>query len=187
MKEITNPLRRDFVDVSREFIVNLFAEMNAVLHDSIQRGIHIGKEYHFVDNTDVPGYDIKRVGECGEGHAEPCDPEVLKKLCDETPNCAGFNMNGYLKSNMDNRVPYRNLSLTISFTHSLIHSFTHSLIHSFTISLSHSLTHSFTHSLFHSFTHYLIHSFTHSLIEGGAIYYKEVQFDNHNCLESYQS
>ena len=135
MKDITNPLRRDFVDVSREFIVNLFAEMNAVLHDSIQRGIHIGKKYFFEDNTDVPGYDIKRVGECGEGHTEPCDPEVLKKLCDETPNCVGFNMNGYLKNNMDNRVPYR---ISSWITHSL----THSLIHSFTLSLFHSFTHS---------------------------------------------
>ena len=107
MKTITNPFRRDFVDIAREFIVNIFAEMNAVLHDSLGRGIIIGKDYLFADNTDVPGYDIKRVGDCGEGHSEPCDAEVLKKLCDETPGCVGFNMNGYLKSNMDNRVPYR--------------------------------------------------------------------------------
>lgn len=109
MKEvstITNPLRRDFVDVTREFLVNLFAEMNAIHRSSLNRCTIYSKEYYFLDNTDVPGYDIKRVGDCGEGHSEPCDPEVLKKLCDETPGCVGFNMNGYLKNNMDNRVPH---------------------------------------------------------------------------------
>lgn len=107
MVTITNPFRRDFVDVARELIVNLFAEMNALLRTALDRCTIVGKEYHFADNTDVPGFDIKRVGNCGEGHAEPCDPEVLKKFCDETAGCAGFNMNGYLKSNMDNKVPHR--------------------------------------------------------------------------------
>lgn len=106
MKAITNPLRRDFVDVGREMLVNIFAEMNALLRASLDRSIYYGKEYLMKENADVSGNDIKRVGECGSGHPEPCDAEVLKQLCNETPGCVGFNMNGYLKNNMDNKIRY---------------------------------------------------------------------------------
>lgn len=103
----TNPLRRDFVDVTREMMVNIFAELNALLRNSLDRCKIIGTKYLYANNTDVPGNDIKRVGDCGEGHPNPCDPDTLMKLCDETPSCVGFNMNGYLKNNMDNRITYR--------------------------------------------------------------------------------
>ena len=106
MKSITNPFRRDFVDVTREFLANLFAEMNAILRASLDRSIHYGKKYLVMHDADVSGNDIKRVGDCGEGHAEPCDPEVLKTFCNETPECVGFNMNGYLKNNMEDKIPY---------------------------------------------------------------------------------
>ena len=106
MKTITNPFRRDFVDVSREFFANLFAEVNALLRASLDRSLYYGTNYLVMHDADVSGNDIKRVGDCGEGHAKPCDPEELKKLCNETPNCVGFNMNGYLKNNMEDRIHY---------------------------------------------------------------------------------
>lgn len=105
MKELTPPFRHDFVDLAREFTADLIAEVNALLRSSLDRCITRGKEYIFVKDHDAPGNDIKRVGDCGMGHTNPCDKDVLMKACDETPECVGFNMNGFLKSNTDTISP----------------------------------------------------------------------------------
>ena len=105
LKELTRPFRHDFVDLAREFTADLIAEVNGLFRASLDRCISRGKEYIFAKDHDAPGNDIKRVGDCGMGHTNPCDKDVLMKACDETPGCVGFNMNGYLKSNTDTLSP----------------------------------------------------------------------------------
>ena len=114
MKELTPPFRHDFVDLAREFTSDLIAEVNGLFRSSLDRCISRGKEYIFVKNHDAPGNDIKRVGDCGMGHTNPCDAKVLMKACDETPECVGFNMNGFLKSNTDSLSPSGRLQCTSS-------------------------------------------------------------------------
>lgn len=105
--EITPVFRHDFVDLAREFLADLFAEINCLFRSSLDRCVIIGKDYLFAKDHDAPGNDIKRVGDCGMGHTNPCDKDVLMKACNETEGCVGFNMNGYLKSNTDSIVPSR--------------------------------------------------------------------------------
>ena len=105
MKKLSNAFRYDYVDLAREVMVDLFAETNMMLRVALDRCVIIEKEFLLAKNTDAPGNDLGRVGDCGEGHAEKCDKDVLMKFCNETPDCVGFNMNGYLKSNTDTKTP----------------------------------------------------------------------------------
>ena len=47
------------------------------------------------------------MGACGVGRPNQGDPQELIYLCQQTPDCVGFNMNGYLKSNTDTKTPCR--------------------------------------------------------------------------------
>ena len=105
MRKWTPTFRHDFVDLAREFIADMIAEVNALFRGSIDRCMIIGKDWAVKKGYDIPGWDIKRVGECGMGHSEPCDKDVLMKECEATPDCVAFNMNGFLKSNSDGFSP----------------------------------------------------------------------------------
>ena len=107
METLSNAFRYDYVDLAREVMVDLFAETNMMLRVALDRCIIMEKEFLVAKDTDSPGSDLGRVGDCGEGHPKKCDPQELIKLCEQTPDCVGFNMNGYLKSNTDTKTPCR--------------------------------------------------------------------------------
>ncbi len=55
------------------------------------------RTYNHLNNTDavaVPGLLSTRVGNCGYGTNNTCDPVVIAGFCDATCGCAGFNSNG---------------------------------------------------------------------------------------------
>ncbi|KAK8830825.1 hypothetical protein WA577_003530, partial [Blastocystis sp. JDR] len=111
METLSNAFRYDYVDLAREVMVDLFAETNMMLRVALDRCIIMEKEFLVAKDTDSPGSDLGRVGDCGEGHPKKCDPQELIKLCEQTPDCVGFNMNGYLKSNTDTKTPCPGIDL----------------------------------------------------------------------------
>ncbi len=79
-------------------------------------------DYDIVENTDCPGGDIYKA-DCGYESrmssilvpwflAVPCVMEDLIKLCNERPNCGGFNSNGFLKRSCEKKITSRMCSTT---------------------------------------------------------------------------
>ena len=54
-------------------------------------------EYICFSDVDVDGHDY--------GHVQNPTMRELRRMCDATPHCAGFNTNGWLKTSTDNRTP----------------------------------------------------------------------------------